>query len=444
MLLAQKRITDFINSQQLFDPEDSILLAVSGGKDSVLMATLLAACGYKIALAHCNFNLRDEESLRDENFVRDFAQRLGLALYFKSFNTTQQAADSKQSIQMAARTLRYEFFDAIIRTEGFSKVAIAQHQNDAAETILINLIRGTGIAGLHGIKASRDNIIRPMLCFNAQEIEQIVNENVIAYVEDSSNASNKYMRNKIRLDIIPEMEKLNPSLIQTFQQNLNRFTELEELLEERTNKLKSRIVDVRDGTIWIKINDLKNLKPQQLLAFELLKGYGFSATQVADLLTCLNGQSGRQFLSSPYRLTVDRDFIVISSSAIDEQKEITIDKNDTVVIWNHYRLKVSHQSQSLIFNQATNQFSVDCGQLVFPLKLRYWQQGDSFRPLGMKGFKKLSDFFINQKIPRHLKTGIPILVNGNGEIIWICGHRGDDRYKLNSNTKKIITFELQN
>lgn len=443
MLSAKKQFTDFIKSNQLFKPSDTVLLAVSGGKDSVLMAHLFAECGFTFAIAHCNFNLRGDESLRDENFVKALANRLNVPFYLKPFDTKSFAAEQKISIQMAARQLRYDFFRDLQISESFDKIAVAHHQNDAIETVLINLIRGTGIAGLHGIKNDREDIIRPLMCFTANDIDDIIRKNNIDYVEDSSNASNKYMRNKLRLDVIPQMEKLNPSLAQTFKHNIAYFSQLEELLNERVKSLKTQIIKTENSVAKIKIDDIFSLNPQQLLLFELLKSYGFNATQVNNLIGCLTGDSGKQFFNDGYILTVNRVYIEISSVQKNTNSSEKIITEIGEYIFNEHQLSINEIDGSPTFLNDQNKIYVDAVKLIFPLNLRYWQQGDKFKPFGMKGFKKLSDFFINQKITLQQKTQIPILVNGNNEIIWICGFRSDDRYKVDLNSKKIITFGLQ-
>lgn len=442
MLLAKKQFTDFVNSNKLFKPSDKILLAVSGGKDSVLMATLFAECGFNFAIAHCNFNLRGDESIRDENFVKALAEQYNVPFYLKSFDTKNFASEQKISIQMAARQLRYDFFRELKISESFDKIAVAQHQNDAIETVLINLVRGTGITGLHGIKENRDDIIRPLLCFTADEIDTVVKENNIQFVEDSSNLSNKYMRNKLRLDIIPQLEQLNPSLAQTFKKNIDYFTQLEKLLIDRVASLKSQLIKEENSLVKIKIADVLKLNPQQLLLFEILKPYGFNATQIENLLSCMNGDSGKQFFSDTHILSVDREYIEISTL----QKPIgLIEKKIAGIgdyIFNDHQIFVKETDKIPSVLDGKTKIYVEAEQLIFPATLRYWQQGDTFKPFGMNGFKKLSDYFIHQKIPIQQKTQIPILVNGNGEIIWICGFRTDDRYKVSLKSEKIITFEL--
>lgn len=443
MLLAKKQFTDFVQSHQLFKPEDKVLLTVSGGKDSVLMAKLFAASGFRFAIAHCNFNLRGAESLRDERFVSELAKKLNVPFFLKRFDTKGAAVTEKISIQMAARNLRYEFFEQIRVSQNFDKIAVAHHQNDAIETVLINLIRGTGIAGLHGIKVNQRNIVRPLMCFTTDEIESLVKDNDIAYVDDSSNASNKYMRNKIRLDIIPEMQKLNPSLAQTFRQNISYFSQLETLLNNHVESLSSQIIIPEGNNIKIEICNILKLNPQQLLLFELLRPYGFNTTQVDNLLACLNGLSGKQFFSKSAVLTVDREFITIHPLNITEHtEELLLNDLGNFVFGNHQFTTISSSKMPESFELKKAYVAFD--KLIFPLKIRYWQQGDRFRPFGMKGLKKLSDYFVNQKIPLQQKSKIPILVNGNNEIIWICGYRSDERYKVNSDTKKIIIFDLQN
>ncbi|OAQ37966.1 tRNA(Ile)-lysidine synthetase [Pedobacter psychrophilus] len=444
MLLAAKQLQDFIKSNALFNPTDKILLAVSGGKDSVAMAHLFFSLDFKFAIAHCNFNLRGEESKRDEDFVKNLSEQFNAPFHLTSFETQKFAEENKISTQMAARDLRYAYFDEIRTQFHYQKIAIAQHQNDAIETVLQNLIRGTGIAGLHGIKALRENIIRPMLCFNSDDIVNIVKENNLAFVEDSSNASNKYIRNKIRLDIIPEMKKINPSLEQTFTRNLYHFNELEEFLNLEVEKLRSIILVKTDAGFLIKIADIQNLKPQNLLLFEILKPFNFKESVVKDIIDTLNGISGKQFFSNTHSIIIDRENILIHVIEENRIEEITISEDENQLYFAGFNFKKTLlKTFPSSFKVDTNNIYVDSDLLIYPLTLRFWKQGDSFKPFGMNGVKKLSDFFINQKINIQQKNNIPILINGDGKIIWVCGLRSDDRFKIKPKTKKIIIFTVE-
>ena len=444
MLLAQKQLQDFIKKNALFNPTDKILLAVSGGKDSVAMAHLFFTLDFKFAIAHCNFNLRGEESKRDENFVKNLAEQFEVSFHLTSFETQKFAEENKISTQMAARDLRYAYFEEIRAQFNYQKIAIAQHQNDAIETVMINLIRGTGISGLHGIKAKRESIIRPMLCFNSDDISTIIKENNFVFVEDSSNASNKYIRNKIRLEIIPVMKKINPSLEQTFIKNQNHFNELEQFLHLQVEKLKSAILVKTDTGFQIKIADIQNLKPQTLLLFEVLKPYNFNETVINDIIKALNGISGKHFFSITHSLIIDREYVLIHKIEDRNIHELIVPEDKNQFQFAGYRVnKRVLKAFPSSFKKDINRIYIDADLLIYPLKLRFWKQGDSFKPFGMNGVKKLSDFFINQKINIEQKNNIPILVNGDGKIIWVCGLRSDDRFKVQTNTKKIITFELQ-
>ncbi|MBC7654261.1 MAG: tRNA lysidine(34) synthetase TilS, partial [Oligoflexus sp.] len=314
----------------------------------------------------------------------------------------------------------------------------------AIETVLLNLIRGTGIAGLHGIKVQRENIIRPLLCFTSDDIVRIIKENNWVFVEDSSNASTKYIRNKIRLDIVPEMKKINPSLEQTFTKNLNYFNELEQFLNLEAEKLKSAILVKTDTGFQIKITDIQNLKPQNLLFFEILKPYNFNETIVKDIIEALNGISGKQFFSNTHSLIIDREYILIHKTEENNIEELTISKDKNQFQFSGYNIKKNIlKAFPSSIKTDLDKIYIDADLLIYPLKLRFWKQGDFFKPFGMNGMKKLSDFFINQKINVQNKNNIPILINGDQKIIWICGLRSDDRFKVKPNTKKIITFTVE-
>ncbi|HEY9535215.1 MAG TPA: tRNA lysidine(34) synthetase TilS, partial [Mucilaginibacter sp.] len=416
--------------------------AVSGGMDSVLMVHLLKAAGYPFAIAHCNFQLRGNEARADQAFCEALANQNNIPFHTINFHTQQYAADHKISIQMAARELRYNWFEELRQQNKYTAIALAHHQNDAIETILLNLVRGTGIAGLHGILPKNGALVRPLLFLTRDEIERLINDNSFAYVEDSSNASAKYARNKLRHEVIPKLRELNPALENTFQHNLERFKDLETLLELRAAELKAELLTKTGDEVHILTSAVKSLNPQRLLLFKLLQPYGFNETIIDDVIASLDKHSGRVFKSAMFKLILDRDKLIITPSDSSAHQIVNISENDRVINYNGYKLNILPDEAPVIIKDNPMRVSVDAAKLTYPLTVRSWQQSDSFYPLGMKTRKKLSDFFIGLKIPVHQKTRIPLLINGNDEIIWIGGYRPDDRYKVTENTKKVTIFEL--
>jgi tRNA(Ile)-lysidine synthase len=441
-MLPVKRFVDFVAQNTLFQPGTKVLVAVSGGMDSVLMAHLFKSAGYNFGMAHCNFMLRGDEANADQEFTRGLAAQLGVSFHTTSFDTKTYAADNKVSIQMAARDLRYQWFDQLCQTAGYEAIALAHHQNDTIETILLNLTRGTGIAGLHGILPKNGNLVRPLLFLTRDEILEIVTAEGLAFVEDSSNASTKYARNKIRHQVVPLLKELNPSLESTFENNLRNFRELEQLLEEKVEGLRRDILVQHGDEVHIAIDAVKKLSPQRLLLFKLLQPFGFIDNVVDDLLTALDKHAGRMFESGTHTLVVDRGMLIISLKKTGEAEHVLLNEGAHAINYQFYKLTVLHDDSPLIVKDKPLAVSVDADKLAYPLTLRAWQQGDFFYPLGMKTRQKLSDFFIHQKVPLHQKGAVPVLVNGNGDIIWLGGYRPDERYKVAKNTKKVTIFEL--
>jgi tRNA(Ile)-lysidine synthase len=440
-MLPVKQFTDFIEQNKLFKPAGKVLAAVSGGMDSVLMAHLLKAAGYNFSITHCNFQLRGDDAIADQEFCKNLAQQLGVPFYTINFDTTDYAANHKISIQMAARDLRYQWFQQVKQQHGYDVIALAHHQNDTIETILLNLTRGTGIAGLHGILPKNGDLVRPLLFLNREAIQQLIQQNSLQYVEDSSNSSVKYTRNKIRHEVIPKLKELNPGLEKTFESNLQHFREMETLLELKLSELKKDLFIQQGDEIHLPLEAVKKLEPKRLLLFNLLQPYGFNETTVNDLIASLDKHSGRVFESLGYRLILDRENIILVKKT-DHPAEITINQNNHVVNYNNYKITLLHDDSPLIVKDNPLAVSIDADLLVYPLTIRAWQQSDYFYPLGMKTRKKLSDYFIDQKIPVHQKTQIPLLINGNGDIIWLAGYRSSEHYKVSKNTKKVTIFEL--
>lgn len=441
-MLPIQPFQDFIAEQELFVKGNRILLAVSGGKDSILMLHLFHAMGVDVGIAHCNFNLRADEAQRDENFVRLLSASLNFPFYVTHFDTKKYAGENKISTQMAARDLRYAWFEEIRVSENYDFIALAQHQNDAVETILINLIRGTGIAGLHGILPKREKLIRPLLFLNRKQINDIVEESSLNFVEDSSNLSTHYIRNKLRLEVIPHMQKINPRLEKTFSENIARFSEIEVFLHHQVEKLAAEILNQKADGIYIALTDIAKLNPQKLLLFELLKPYNFVESVVEEILNSLKALSGTRFFSATHQAIINRnDLVIVNNNTATALNQI-IHPTSKQVVFGEDIMFLSFSSE-IKFEKNINKAFVNADHLVFPLILRNWQNGDKFIPLGMRNLKKVSDFFIDEKVPLHLKRSTPLLVNGNGEIIWIAGKRQDNRYKLTPATKKVAIFELK-
>jgi tRNA(Ile)-lysidine synthase len=441
-MLPLQQFTDYISQHQLFNKADHVLLAVSGGKDSVLMAQLFKLAGFHFSIAHCNFNLRADEAMRDHAFVKLLADEMEVPFHVVQFDTKAFADEHRISTQMAARELRYNWFEEIRSLHNYQAIAVAQHQNDAIETVLLNLVRGTGISGLHGILPKRGNIIRPLLFLSRQQIDDLVATNNLPFVEDSSNLSSKYARNNIRLNVVPHLREINPNLEDTFAQNMYRFAETETLVQQVVAQTKERMVKQENGFTILSLEDIQALNPQKLLLYELLKPFSFTNKLVDEILHSLDKQSGTSFYSVTHRATIDRDQLLISG--LDEPS-----KTELLYLHAEGSLKIADdQTLSLKFSEHINFIAdrnyayVDANLLIFPLIIRFKEDGDRFKPLGMKSLKKLSDFFVDEKVPLPQKDKVPLLINGNGEIIWVVGMRQDERYKLTATTKKVAIFEL--
>ena len=437
------RLSIFIKQHALFLPDERILLAVSGGRDSVLMAHLFNEAGFDFGIAHCNFTLRGDESEKDEQFTSDLASELDVPFFNTRFDTMEHSKQHHISIQMAARDLRYQWLEEIRADFGFQYIAVAQHQNDVMETMLLNLTRGTGIAGMHGILPKKGKIIRPILFLKRDEIDEMVIDKGLAYREDSSNLSAKYARNKIRLEVIPVLKELNPSLEETFEVNRKRFEELEILLEKRVAELKSELFrKVKPDEYEIDLQGLRNLDPVNTLLYGLFHPFGFTEPVLHDFKKSWDGEPGKIFSSVSHKLCLDRDSVILTKTKSAVESKVYIKENTASLEWKGRTYKATtNLAEHYSLRKEISVAQLDHDLLKFPLILRKWNDGDRFHPLGVMGTKKLSDFFIEQKVPLSRKNDIGILENGNGDIIWIAGFRIDERYKITANTKKVFIFE---
>jgi tRNA(Ile)-lysidine synthase len=426
----------FISDNRLVKPADKILLAVSGGIDSMVMAYLFHQQGYTTGLAHCNFSLRAGDSDKDEEIVRQFAEKHEIPFFTKRFETKSFAKKNRISVQMAARELRYNWFEYIREKHGYDYIAIAHNLNDNIETLLINLIRGTGLAGLAGMKPSVNRIIRPLLFASRQDIITFRDRNNIEFREDRSNADTKYIRNKIRHLVIPVLKEINPSIETTLNETAERFSGLNEIVSKYISRLRDNISEENDQLIVFNINLLKKHIDNRAIVFELFKPYGITSAILTDLLKIIQGKTGGQVITETHRIIKDRNEIIVSAGAIRDEVSYTIkgigDFSEFPGISSAKNIRIT---ESYEIPDEPYFACIDFQKVSFPMIIRKWKPGDHFYPLGMSQKKKLSDYFIDNKYSRFDKENIFIL-ESDGKIVWIIGDRIDDRFKITSSTKK--------
>ncbi len=422
-------------------PHSRVLVAVSGGIDSVVLCHLFSRTHVHFALAHCNFNLRGAESDGDELFVKDLAQKLGVPFFVKKFDTLEMVEREGISVQMAARDLRYEWFRQVAKEEGYDKIAIAHNLNDQMETFFINLFRGTGISGLRAMRPEVDEIIRPLLPFSREEIEKYANEKGLSHREDSSNASDKYLRNRIRHHLIPLLKELQPSFNPIFLENLGRLTDVEAIYNKQIERQRELLVKHDDDCDLIRIDELMELEAYNTYLYEFLKPYGFNEPTSGQITTVLSDIPGKVFYSPTHRLIKDRDVLIIeplSKAPSTIPDEIFID-SDVINLTTPISLtftNISRKNLPLI-DPSSHIAWLDTKLLKFPLCLRKYKVGDRFRPLGMTGTRKLSDFLTNLKLSIPEKEKVWVLTS-NDEIVWVVGYRIDDRFKVTPESQEIL------
>lgn len=436
----QKKFESNILKNQLFSKKDSLLLAISGGIDSVVLAHLLKTTGFKFALAHCNFNLRGKDSKEDEIFCKDLAKQLGVKFYCEYFDTKTYSKTNKVSIQMAARELRYAWFNKLIKKNKFDHLITAHHANDVIETIFINLCRGTGIKGLKGIPEKTGNIVRPLLNFTKEEINSFAKKEKIKFRLDKSNLEDKYERNLLRLEVIPKLKKLHPALEQTFLNNISNFKSEAEIVNDFLAEKTKQLISEKGEQVLIDKNKLKKEKHLSTILYYILETFGFNGSQINDIKTNLTekGEVGKLFFAFNYTLTIDRDFIFIKPGVNQNPEAVTIHSFDELKRSGHLKLK----KLSKFERTNKNELIIEKNKLIFPLNIRAKRTGDKFRPFGMKGFKLISDFLKDQKLNAFEKEKCLILENGNGEIIWVIGYRSDDRYKVTGDNNELLKITV--
>ncbi|MEQ8242607.1 tRNA lysidine(34) synthetase TilS [Fulvivirga sp.] len=429
-----------VEKHKLFKPNDKLLVAVSGGVDSMVLLDLLKKGEFNVTVAHCNFKLRGADSDGDEKFVKDTSENLGFNCLTESFDTKKYATDNSISTQMAARELRYTWFDELMDENNFKYLLTAHHLNDSLETSIFNFTKGTGIAGLRGILVKKDKLVRPMLEFTKEEVVDYAEQNNMKWREDVSNSSIDYKRNFIRKKVVPLLKEVNPSLESSFLLTAKRLQSLESLLEKQILEFK-RAFELEGDHIFIRKAQFQ--KQEWVVMESVLKEYGFNHYHLQSTLDILNDDvpSGKQFESHTHSMNVDREHIILSPKFQNEDVLVEIGEEEEGTL--NGVIVGGKVSDDLSYSIDPQVAKLDFDLLKFPLRLRYWREGDRFQPLGMKGKKKLSDFMIDAKIPLNLKKRVMVLLSEN-KIVWVVGHRIDERFKITPDTKKAYSLEITN
>jgi tRNA(Ile)-lysidine synthase len=433
----------FIFENNLIKPGDKLLLAVSGGIDSMVMTHLFLRQNYNIAIAHCNFSLRGRESDKDEELVRKFASENDIPFFTTRFETKAFAKKHKLSVQMAARELRYKWFEEVREGNGYSLIAVAHNLNDNIETLLINLTRGTGLAGMTGIKPASNYIIRPILFATRQVIQTYQDHNKIVYREDRSNADTKYIRNKIRHLVIPVLKDINPSIEQTLNEAAERFSGFNEIVTEYIGHLRENISEEKEQHFTFNVNLLKKYLNNKVVLFELFKPYGITNALLIDLVKVIEGKTGGQIITESHRIIKNRNEIIVSDEEFLKETSYTINGTEAFCVFpgissaRNVRITDTYEIPS-----DPSSACIDSQKVSFPMVIRKWKPGDYFYPLGMKQKKKLSDYFIDNKYSIFDKENIFIL-ESDGKIVWIIGDRIDDRFKITGSTRKGLLLKAK-
>ena len=430
------KVNEYIRSQRLLSPDGLHLVALSGGADSVALLLVLKTLGYRIEAVHCNFHLRGEESDRDELFVKKICDQKKIPLHLIHFETKEYALLHQVSIEMAARELRYRYFAQLIEDIGAETVCVAHHRDDAVETLLMNLLRGAGIHGLTGIRPRNGHIVRPLLCVCRKDIVEALHAIQQPYVTDSSNLEPDVLRNKVRPQLIPLLEQLNPAASENIARTSYYISEAEKVYnKEISSEFSSKLSDE------LSISSLLDFPSPLCLLHEWLSSYGFNRTQISEILDAVSGQSGREFSSSSHSLFIDRETLILAPNE-PPMKPYVIPESGFYRIDETTTLRVSLVEGSEI-SRDPSVCTVDAANVKFPLTLRLVQSGDRFQPFGMKGSKLLSDYLTDQKLSLPEKRRQRVLVDSTGMIVWVVGLRTANPFRVTDETKNILRISIQ-
>jgi tRNA(Ile)-lysidine synthase len=457
-----ERFKEFIEQENLFHSKDKLLLAVSGGVDSVVLCELCRQAGFDFIIAHCNFQLRGEESKRDAAFVQQLAKQYNVPFLIKEFDTTTYAATHKLSIQEAARELRYGWFSELVGSRepgvGSQKssdptanhkpqttnwLLTAHHLNDNIETMLMHFFRGTGVQGLRGMLPKQGYIVRPLLFARKETLQQFAGDNGLSWVEDSSNALDKYARNYMRNQVIPLLQHIYPEVDANLAGNLQRFADMEVLYEQAIGLHKKKLLEVKGAEVHIPVLKLQKTTPLRTIVYEIIKDHGFTAHQTDEVIDLLSSESGKYVQSATHRIIKNRKWLIIAPAQSGQSRIIVIEDDDSRVPYEHGELAISKLAiESWKLTNSNLIASLDAREIRFPLILRKWKQGDYFYPLGMKKKKKVARFLIDQKLSLTDKEKVWVL-EMNKKIVWVIGRRIDDRFKITPHTTHVLHMEWQ-
>lgn len=436
-----KRVAAFIEKNELLTNDGRpLIVAVSGGADSVALLEILLRLGYKCVIAHCNFHLRSVESNDDNIFVRKLAEQLKTPIYSIDFNTVEHADNEGISIEMAARELRYDWFEELRLKLEAQAIVTGHHLDDNLETILLNIVRGTGLRGLTGMPMRNGQVVRPLLDTSHQELVDFLREQGIEWREDSSNATNDYQRNRIRNQVLPLLEDINPSVRKTMARSRRILEGSYQLFQEKMDALRGELISKEGDRTFIPIAQLQQTKDIDTVLYELLADYHFSAAQLEQIIEAMAGQPGKMFFSTSHRLLINRHELILEPLSTNTSYEQLIESVDQSEAATGLQMRTFDRTVDFHYSSDAAIVHLDAAMVRFPLVVRSWKEGDSFQPLGMKGNKKLSDFLTDQKLDRFSKEKVRVLCS-EGAIVWVVGLRLADPFKVTSDTKHILEIK---
>ena len=444
---VERKVQEFINKQQLFAEDAKVLVALSGGADSVALLRMLVQLGYHCHAVHCNFHLRGEESCRDEQFSMEICRALHVDIEVLHFDTQEYAEEHKLSIEMAARELRYREFERIRNEKSLDVIAVAHHQDDAVETFILNLVRGAGINGLTGMRVKNGHVVRPLLCLTRDEVLEYLDKLQQPYVTDSTNLTDMYARNKVRLNVLPMLQQINSAAKENIAQTAIHLSEAAIIYNRAMNEASKQMTTICDDGFDINIASLLETDVPQAHLFEMLKPCGFNSSQVADIFRALSAEAGRTFHTSTHTALADRTHLRIRATKNEEEigtAQYTLPEEGIMTLPDGTQLIVSHiaTDEEWRVPKCNDKVYIDEKDICGPLTIRHPREGDRFKPFGMKGYKLLSDFYTDLKMPRTEKPRQWLLCHGN-DIVWTVGLRSSEQYRVREGAKRVICIKAK-